>query len=159
MKIVKRVYRKHFDQISEWAVYFEHIMDVSTFATYNYYNSNLSISYLLMDDEENVVGAYLLAKNQINHFYKGVEKFENLNGVEGILLFIKEEYRGLGWGEKLKDKPKEMGFDYVWGRQHKKLNNLHHWLKRRELICEMEREYVTAEIFIRENEISKKNVV
>ena len=70
-----------------------------------------------------------------------------MDGVEGILLFVEEAYRGKGWGNKLKDMPKEIGYDYVWGRQHKNLNNLDHWLKRRELILEKEREYVTAEIF------------
>ena len=109
--------------------------------------SDFEISFMLLDEKENIVGAYTLLKNEIYEEYPNTEKYEGLDGVEGILLFVEEAYRGKGWGNKLKDMPKEIGYDYVWGRQHKNLNNLDHWLKRRELILEKEREYVTAEIF------------
>jgi len=52
----------------------------------------------------------------------------------------------MGWGNKLKDAPKTLDVDYIWGQQFKGLNNLEDWLKRRELIHETQDIYITAEI-------------
>jgi hypothetical protein len=147
MKIVRGIPQKYISQILDWSIHFEHIMDQTTFKHYVSYVSNFEISLMLLNEDESIVGAYTLLESDVCDEFNNTEKFEGLYGVEGILLFIDEAYRGMGWGNKLKDMPRELGYDYVWGRQHKKLNNLHHWLKRRELICEMEREFVTAQIF------------
>jgi GNAT superfamily N-acetyltransferase len=147
MKIVRGIPNKYISKILDWSIHFNHIMDESSFRTYVNFMSDFEISFMLLDEKENIVGAYTLLKNEIYEEYPNTEKYEGLDGVEGILLFVEEAYRGKGWGNKLKDMPKEIGYDYVWGRQHKNLNNLDHWLKRRELILEKEREYVTAEIF------------
>ena len=147
MKIVRGIPNKYISKILDWSIHFNHIMDESSFRTYVNFMSDFEISFMLLDEKENIVGAYTLLKNEIYEEYPNTEKDEGLEGVEGSLLFVEEAYRGKGWGNKLKDMPKEIGYDYVWGRQHKNLNNLDHWLKRRELILEKEREYVTAEIF------------
>ncbi len=147
MKIVRGIPANYIDKILDWGTHFSHIMDESSFRNYVYFMSDFEISFMLIDEKENIVGAYTLLESEIYEEYINTEKYEGLYGVEGILLFVEEAYRGKGWGNKLKDMPKEVGYDYVWGRQHKNLNNLDHWLKRRELILEKEREYVTAEIF------------
>ena len=74
-------------------------------------------------------------------------KYNQLKGVEGVLLVIDESIRNLGYGNKLKDFPKSLNVDYVWGEQLKELNNLDDWLKRRILIAETEHVYITAEFF------------
>jgi GNAT superfamily N-acetyltransferase len=147
MKIVRGIPNKYISEILDWSIHFNHIMDESSFRNYVNFMSDFEISFMLIDEKENIVGVYTLLKNEIYEEFPNTEKYEGLDGVEGILLFVEEAYRGKGWGNKLKDMPKEIGYDYVWGRQHKNLNNLDHWLKRRELILEKEREYVTAEIF------------
>jgi hypothetical protein len=147
MKIVRGIPNKYISEILDWSIHFNHIMDESSFRNYVNFMSEFEISFMLIDEKENIVGVYTLLKNEIYEEFPNTEKYEGLDGVEGILLFVEEAYRGKGWGNKLKDMPKEIGYDYVWGRQHKNLNNLDHWLKRRELILEKEREYVTAEIF------------
>ena len=147
MKIVIGIPNKYISEILDWSIHFNHIMDESSFRNYVNFMSEFEISFMLIDEKENIVGVYTLLKNEIYEEFPNTEKYEGLDGVEGILLFVEEAYRGKGWGNKLKDMPKEIGYDYVWGRQHKNLNNLDHWLKRRELILEKEREYVTAEIF------------
>jgi hypothetical protein len=63
------------------------------------------------------------------------------------LLAVDKSIRGMGWGNKLKDYPKTLGIDYIWGQQLKTLNNLNDWLKRRELVGETNSVYITAEIF------------
>jgi hypothetical protein len=62
-------------------------------------------------------------------------------------LVVDKEIRGQGWGNKLKEYPKTLEVDYIWGQQLKTLNNLEDWLKRRELLGETVGVYITAEIF------------
>lgn len=147
MKIVKGIKEINLKPILDWSIHFKHLMNEEYFKYYIMYSVDFENSFMLLDDDENIVGAYLLNENQITDFCKNTEKFKNLKGVEGVLLFIEEEYRGKGWGNNLKDAPKELGYDYIWGQQLKGLNNLQDWLKRRELITEIDNVYVTAQIF------------
>jgi hypothetical protein len=101
---------------------------------------------MLVTDEDKILGVYLLGDNQLTDFVDA-EKYEGLRGVEGVLLFIDSSIRGLGYGNKLKDYPKTLGYDYVWGQQFKGLKNLDDWLKRRELVATTNDVYITAEIF------------
>jgi hypothetical protein len=101
-----------------------------------------------------VIGFYLLAPRSIfkelprNCKIVGdLNKYKNKRGVEGIALAIIPEFRGKGYGNLLKDLPKTLGFDYVFGGQMKKLNNLDDWLKRRELIADGGDCWITAELF------------
>ncbi|MFN9953714.1 MAG: hypothetical protein ACK55I_11490, partial [bacterium] len=83
------------------------------------------------DENNDIKGVYLLGDNQLNSLVED-EKYVNLKGVEGVVLAVSEEVRGQGWGNKLKDFPKTLEVDYIWGQQLKSLNNLEDWLKRRE---------------------------
>lgn len=108
--------------------------------------TNWDISAILLDEEDKIMGLYLLGDKQLDSLTIS-EKYLKLNGVEGVLLAVSEEVRGQGWGNMLKDYPKTLEFDYIWGQQLKSLNNLEDWLKRRELIAETKSVYITAEIF------------
>lgn len=128
--------------------FFEHVISNIGF---NYYmrdlaNTNWKKSLLLLDDEDKILGAYILGNNQLPSQYVQY-KYVGLIGVEGLLLAIDESVRGQGWGNKLKDYPKRLGYDYIWGQQFKGLNNLNDWLKRRELVATTSSVYITAEIF------------
>lgn len=128
--------------------FFEHIISNVGF---NYYmkdlsNANWEESILLLDDDDNLKGAYILGNYQLPSQYVQY-KYVGLTGVEGLLLAIDESVRGQGWGNKLKDYPKTLGYDYIWGQQFKGLNNLNDWLKRRELVATTSEVYITAEIF------------
>ena len=93
-----------------------------------------------LDKDERILGTYLIGNSQLQH-----PDYENLKGVEGVLLAVDDSLRGHGWGSRMKDYPKTLGVDYIWGYQATGLNNLNEWLKRRELIAESELVYVTAE--------------
>jgi len=146
MRIVVGLEEKYTDKIVNWSAQFKGLYDKSYFSFLVYF-ADSDISCMLLNDQDEIVGVYLLDSCEESNSFFGKEKYNGLIGAEGMLLFIEEEYRGKGWGNKLKDMPKELGFDFVWGRQSKRLNNLHHWLKRRELILEDVNEYITAQIF------------
>lgn len=147
MKIIKGITDEYIDPILDWGIHFEHVMDKEYFKYYISWTVDFENSLMLLDDDDKVVGAYLFSENQITDYFKNTDKFKGLHGVEGILLFIEEKHRGDGWGNKLKDMSKELGYDYIWGQQFKGLNNLQDWLKRRELITETDNIYITAQIF------------
>lgn len=109
-----------------------------------YLNANvdwdISIALKLNDK---VIGCYLFNEMQLPNPPK---KYQGLDGVHGVALVIKPEYRSKGYGEILKDYPKRH-WDYIWGMQLHSLGNLEHWLKRRELISNENGLYITAEIF------------
>jgi hypothetical protein len=92
------------------------------------------------------MGLYLLGDSQLDSLVVN-DTYSNLKGVEGVVLAVSEEIRVQGWGNKLKDYPKMLGVDYIWGQQLKTLNNLEDWLKRRELVAETKSVYITAELF------------
>lgn len=128
--------------------FFEKIITKSKFDYYisDLANVNWKKSALLLDDNNEIKGVYILGNNQPpTQFVK--EKFIGLSGIEGVLLAVDESIRGQGWGNKLKDYPKNLNYGYIWGQQFKGLNNLNDWLKRRELIGTIDSVYITAEIF------------
>ena len=104
------------------------------------------IKILLVDDENNIKGVYILGGNQLNSIVTAKD-YKDLNGVEGVLLCVDETLRGQGYGNKMKDYPKTLGYDYIWGQQFKDLDNLNDWLKRRVLVGETQYVYITAELF------------
>ncbi len=124
--------------------FFNHTMLFNVFNNYLKAETDWEKSFYLVDEEDIIVGAYLIGNNQLpipNNKYK------DLIGVEGVLLAVDEDLRGFGFGNRLKDMPKTLGVDYIWGQQFKVLGNLEDWLKRRELIFETGDVYITAEIF------------
>lgn len=125
---------------------FKHLMSRQGYDLYLKDVTNWDISAMLVTEDDNILGVYLLGDNQLTDFVN-TQKYENLRGVEGVLLFIDSSIRGLGYGNKLKDYPRTLGYDYIWGQQFKGLNNLNDWLKRRELVATTDSVYITAEIF------------
>lgn len=147
MKLIKGIPQERRKEIITWAFqYFKDVTSEYYFDTILEEESNWDISAMLVDENNDIKGVYLLGNSQINSLVE-YEKYVNLKGVEGVVLAVSEEIRGQGWGNKLKDFPKTLEVDYIWGQQLKTLNNLEDWLKRRELIAETQSVYITAEIF------------
>jgi hypothetical protein len=130
-----------------WAFeYFKNLTSKDYFFAILKQETNWDISAILLDDEDKIMGLYLLGDSQLDSLIVN-DTYTNLKGVEGVVLAVSEEIRGQGWGNKLKEYPKTLEVDYIWGQQLKSLNNLEDWLKRRELIAETQSVYITAEIF------------
>jgi hypothetical protein len=112
--------------------------------TRRYTDWNLSRK-LIIDDT--LAGFYLLREGSIANllsarYYRCVpledlSHYTERRGVEGIILLVLPDYRGYGYGNLLKDLPRQMGYDYVYGEQFKATPDvLEHWLKRRRLIAD-----------------------
>jgi hypothetical protein len=150
MNIKKGIPVKDINSAIKWSYqFFSDHMDLISFTHHVKHSTNWEISAMLIDDNNAIVGAYLLGDLQLPAMIKNEasDKYEGLKGVEGVLLVIEPSIRSKGWGNKLKYYPKTLGVDYIWGQQLKSLNNLEDWLKRRELIGVSEDIYITAELF------------
>jgi GNAT superfamily N-acetyltransferase len=90
-----------------------------------------------------IIGCYLVNPKNLDN--------EDGLGIEGVALAIKPAFRKFGYGELLKnwfeDYAKSNGYSYLWGQHLKGLNNLDHWLKRRELHSEDDELFVTIKRF------------
>lgn len=143
MEIKQGIPKEKINEVLKWShQFFNKLMNGNEFKWYLKEVTNWNKSILLLNEDNEIKGVYLFGDNQLLH-----EKFKDLKGIEGVLLAIDADIRNQGWGDKLKDYPKTLGVDYVWGQQLKTLNNLNDWLKRRELVGENEEVYITAEIF------------
>ncbi len=111
------------------------------------------LSVVAVDGDQRVIGFYILGDRDVLMGTASMEKTEDLTpyegkkGVEGIALGVIPEARGKGIGNRLKDYPQRLGFDYVWGLQLAELNNLQHWLKRRRLVAKTKSMYATLQDF------------
>jgi hypothetical protein len=98
-----------------------------------------------------VLGFYILGRRSVMEGTEGMELTEDLTpyesktGVEGVALGVVPSARGRGIGNQLKDYPKNLGADYIWGLQMKSLRNLDHWLKRRRLVAQSSGLYATLQ--------------
>jgi hypothetical protein len=147
MKLIKSIPLERRKELIAWTFqYFKDVTSEYYFHAILEQESNWDISAMLVDENNNIKGVYLLGDSQLSSLVED-EKYINLKGVEGVVLAVSEEIRGQGWGNKLKDFPKILEIDYIWGQQLKSLNNLEDWLKRRELVAETQSVYITAEIF------------
>lgn len=124
MEIKKGIPQEEIEFVLEWGFnHFKEIIDKKSFKSIVNTHTNWYISAKLVDENNKLMGVYLLGDCQL--FFKNDEiSLEGKIGVEGVLLAIDKEIRGQGWGEKLKDYPKTLDVDYVWGQQFKALNNL-----------------------------------
>ncbi len=147
MELKVGINKERIPEVLKWGKHFVNLMAEWYFTKYIKANTDFDLSIFLHDDNDKIVGAYLLGKNQIDNYIEDPSDFKGLKGIEGVLLYIDEEYRGLGWGSKMKDYPKQLDVDYVWGQQHESLNNLNDWLKRRKLFGHINECYITAEIY------------
>ncbi len=138
-------------KIIEWSFpFFEHVVNKELFGNIILYETKWDISAKLVDDNDEIKGVYLLGESSPAYMMDSdlwFNKYKNLEGVEGVMLAVDESIRGQGWGNKLKDYPKTLGVDYIWGQQLKGLNNLEDWLKRRVLVGDTGDCYVTLELF------------
>lgn len=149
MKIIQGIPKSYRSPVIVWSYkYFNHLVSKKEFTEIINNGTNWDLSLMLVedDDEEEVLGLYLLGNEQISSVLN-THEYTGMTGIEGILLVIDDSIRGQGWGTKLKDYTMTMGFDYVWGQQYKSLNNLDEWLKRRTLIGQSEHINITAEFF------------
>ncbi len=146
MEIKQGITKEQQLDVIKWAYeHFKELIDEDYFVEYAYEVTNWEKSIMLMDDDK-IMGLYLFGDHQLSLLVKNTE-YDNLIGIEGVLLAIDSSIRGLGWGNKLKDYPKTLGVDYIWGQQLKTLNNLNDWLKRRIYIDETNHVYITLEKF------------
>lgn len=120
-------------------------------ADYLYFATDWPLSKKLVIGTE-LIGFYLLAEGAVAHVVakcdavtEALGRYEHKRGIEGIALVVLPEFRGRGYGELLKNVPRGMGYDYVFGQQLKSLNNLTAWLKRRRLIADCDGVWVTLE--------------
>lgn len=147
MEIIQGIQQNRKEEILKYTYkFFSHVMGEYDFIHYIKFSAAVDWdeSILLIDLENKIMGVYLLGKHQINSMITAND-YIGLKGVEGVLLCVDETLRGQGYGNQLKDYPKTLGYDYIWGQQFKDLGNLNDWLKRRELIGETKYVYITAE--------------
>lgn len=120
-------------------------------------NNNLSIC---IKKDNIIIGVYLLNKKSINEFIESINRNEisdfkkdettitlnetlSDNGLQGIALSVIPEYQNKGYGKILKEYTYKLGFDYIWGVQDKKLNNIDNWTKTRKIFAESPNRYAT----------------
>ena len=147
LKIQKGIPEERYTEVIDWTFpYFQHVTDGDYFNAILRQEANWENSLLLLNDKDEIKGVYLLGDQPVSSLVK-TDEYKDLKGVEGVVLAVDESLRGKGWGTKLKDYPKTMGYDYIWGQQLKTLNNLEDWLKRRVLVAETKSVYITLEKF------------
>lgn len=114
-----------------------------------HYYTQLSVSYKAVLDSK-IIGCYLMNECPVFSpddfiLYEDIKSYSQKNGIQGVILALKSEYRGRGFGRQLRDMPLVSGkYDYCWGFHVKSLNNLGQWIRYgRRLIGEIESAYMT----------------
>lgn len=134
------------NEIIEWTyIHFKSLLSFESFKFIVCQNTNWDISVTLINNQNKIFGVYLLGDNQLPVNNICSLKYKEKKGVEGVLLAIDPTIRNMGFGNKLKDYPKTLNVDYIWGQQLKSLKNIDHWLKRRKLISVGSNSYITLE--------------
>lgn len=145
MKIKQGIPEERRLEIIEWSFeYFKHLTGREYFFAIIPQETNWDLSVILLDNNDELKGCYLFGDKGIDSII-GKSDYDKLRGIEGVLLAVDKSIQGQGWGDKLKDFPSTLGYDYIWGQQLKTLNNLSDWLKRRKLIAETKSVYITLE--------------
>ena len=125
---------------------FERLLDGEDLRAYLDRHVDWDLSRALRVDGR-VVGTYLLRerplRDEVPEAAHGV--LDGLRAVEGVGLVVSPEGRGRGWGRLLRDQPRALGYELVWGLQDKRLGNLDRWLARRRLVHDTGASWVTAE--------------
>jgi GNAT superfamily N-acetyltransferase len=92
---------------------------------------------MVREDTGEIIGFYFFNEEQQQTLHG--------QGLQGVAIGLKAEYRGKGLGKRLIQYPYEqLDYDYIWGHHLKTLNNLADWQKRRRWIGEQGNVYVTA---------------
>jgi hypothetical protein len=147
MKIQQGIPQNRRLEVITWAFeYFKHVTGKDYFFAIIAQETNWDLSLMLVDENDVLKGCYLFGDQQVDSIID-TDEFKDMKGIEGILLAVDKEIQGQGWGNKLKDYPKTLKFDYIWGQQLKTLGNIKDWLKRRYLYAETDSVYITIEKF------------
>jgi hypothetical protein len=147
MKIQQGIPQNRRLEVITWAFeYFKHVTGKDYFFAIIAQETNWDLSLMLVDENDVLKGCYLFGDQQVDSIID-TDDFKDMKGIEVILLAVDKEIQGQGWGNKLKDYPKTLKFDYIWGQQLKTLGNLKDWLKRRYLYAETDGVYITIEKF------------
>lgn len=107
--------------------------------------------------EDRIIGGYILQETKLPIFFDNFYHFPkgDYKGVEGVSLFVDEEYKGNSIGKMLMEYYKDSDLDFIWGQAFHSLNNIEHWLKRRILFNDKYGVYYTIEFY---NEQLKESV-
>lgn len=89
-------------------------------------NWNISVK-AVVDDK--IVGCYLFSKTSLAEVSDQYWEYNKYKSLQGVALVVDSEHRGQGVGRALRDFPKSMDYDYIWGLQLKSLKNIDCWTK------------------------------
>lgn len=153
VKITNIDSESYYDTIELCQNSFKNVMDESFLKEYLDSVVDWDISIVAKVNDK-VVGCYLFKEENIFNFFQqtsylkslteDLSKYQNMKGLQGVALVVSPTHRGLGIGKKLREFPKLMDFDYIWGIQLKSLENVSDWLKSgRRLVAETPNEYIT----------------
>jgi GNAT superfamily N-acetyltransferase len=88
---------------------------------------------------------------------ENLQRYDSMNGVEGVALGVIPEFRSKGIATQLKNKIRNSGFDFIYGMQYKELGNLENWTSgstiNRRLVAQSETD---APVYITIEDISPK---
>lgn len=105
---------------------------------------NFDISIVLKKNNE-VVGTYLIGNHPM-HLLGNLKHYLGLKGIEGVALAVKPKFRGLGYGNMLKDYSiHNTNADYIWGMQLRDLKNINDWAKRRRIVSSSSSMFITLQ--------------
>lgn len=105
---------------------------------------DFSIS-LVIKYKGQVVGTYLLGTHPM-HVLENLKHYVGLRGTEGVALSVLPIYRGMGFGNMLKDYSVENSkSDYIWGMQLRDLKNINDWAKRRRIVFSSSAMFITLQ--------------
>ena len=105
---------------------------------------------IVAEMDGNIVGGYFLSKTKLPKYIGNFYNFDgDLNGIEGVSIFVHPDVKGMGVGRILMDyyKTNDIGIDFIYGKAFHGLNNLDIWLKRRELFNDIHGVYYTIEFY------------
>lgn len=142
---------KHSDLLETLKVCFKSFKEILPGMTEDYMaelileplHGNLGDSYIAIQGDQ-IIGGYFISRQGLPDEIAEEHGVENLIGVEGVALFLLPEFRGSGIGKQLREIPKSLGVDYIWGQHFKELNNLENWTNYgRQVVFEDDEVFIT----------------
>ena len=84
-----------------------------------------------------IVGCYLFNKASIYDFMQDnptcalsdLSSYKDKQGIQGVALVVRNSFKGKGIGKLLRDVPKSMNVDYIWGKHLSDLGNIQQWVQ------------------------------
>lgn len=109
-------------------------------------DKNISI---VAEYNNELAGFYIFREENIPIIDVVDSRFENKDGVEGVVLGVFDKFKNKGVGKKLIEySQNNLDYDYIWGYQLKSLDNINDWLKRRDIYWESPNLYITYQMFV-----------